>query len=793
MANGEAHRLALHDANRRENAICGEVKRQGAAGDDDLWYNYRRTNIYKKGTEMNKIVAGSMIALCAAACGFASAGELKVEELADNLWRVRMSRDGRWPESGLNRYGVISNYQVRATRQSMDFGKIKPTCEQTEKGFRLGFPLADGERVFGLGDANRDNIQRRPGRYRLRVENVTSYMPMPMVWTSRGWGVFVNTTFSPVFDIGAADAGAMVVSSDEGEVDFYVFTGDSPRQLLNVYTSLTGRPALLPVWGYGFTFVCNQYIDQFSLLDETMGFRDHGIPCDTLGLEPGWMETFYDFTTRKRWDAHRFFFPGWRPAGTHTFLSAMDRVGMKLSLWLCCKYDLYKYEEDLLAGREGPMTRSADRRPCGYSRHSEAEEWHDEKIEGAKPEHGDETRRPRAALSGCWAGEIDPYRHKEGERPWFEHLRQFVDQGVSAFKLDGACQVTEWNGVPNRKWSNGMSDAEAHNLYPLVYAKQMSRGFSEYTGRRAMVYSAGGWAGVQQFVATWAGDTGGGVRPLKSVLNLALSGHANQSFDMTLRSEDGTFAGIHFGFLAPWAQLNNWDYWDVPWIDKKERVDSFRAYAELRYRLAPYIYSTAAEASQTGWPIARPLSLVYPDRPEYDACADTYMLGDSLLVEVFGDGVTIPPGDWYEWRSGEKVTGPCRLPVRPTVEWGGALYVKAGAVVPMWPLRQYLEKGWNETVELHVWPGADSTAVLYEDDGTSLGYRRGEFSTTPISLESAANEVRIAVGVRKGSFSGMPKTRRMLVKVHDGKKIADFDLGLVGSEGKTATCASAAR
>lgn len=721
----------------------------------------------------------------------AFSAETMVEELQGNLWRVRMSRDGRWPESALNRYGILSNFQARATGSSMDFGKVTPTCEQVGRGFRLRFPLAPGERVFGLGDASRENIQRRPGKYRLRVENLTCYIPIAMAWTSRGWGVFVNTTFTPVFDVGAEDKDAMTVTAEEGDVDFYVFTGNSPRELLDVYTSLTGRPALLPVWGYGFTFVCNQYIDQFALIDETIGFREHRIPCDTMGLEPYWMEKCYDSTTRKRWDANRFVFPHWRPSGTHTFPSAMERVGMKLSLWFCCKYDLFKYEEDLLAGREGPMTRSPDRRPCGYDRNKNAE-WHDENIEGKKIEHGEEASRPPvpALGGGAFRGEIEPYRHKEGERPWFEHIRQFVDQGADAFKLDGAWQVCEGSGVPGRKWSNGMSDAEAHNLYPLVYAKQMAMGFSEYTGRRAMVYSAGGWAGVQQYVATWAGDTGGGLKPLKSILNLALSGHPHQSFDMEPRFADGSFAGIHFGFLAPWAQLNNWDYWDIPWVDTEERVASFRAYAELRYRIAPYIYSTAAEAARTGYPIARPLSLVYPETSEYDACFDTYMLGDSLLVGVFGDGVTIPPGDWFEWRTGQKVTGPCRLPLKATVQWGGALYVKGGAIVPTWPVRQYLEKGWNEEVVFDVWPSADGDAELYEDDGVSLGYRTGAYSTTPLSVRRTADgRAQFTVGARRGSFVGMPETRRMKVRFHFGQKVEERDLGMVGGEGCTATCA----
>ena len=89
----------------------------------------------------------------------------------------------------------------------------------------------------------------------------------------------------------------------------------------------------------------------------------------------------------------------------------------------------------------------------------------------------------------------------------------------------------------------------------------MARGFEGHTQRRAMIYSAGGYAGVQQFVATWAGDTGGGAKPLASMLNLAFSGHSNHSCDMDVTDVQG----LHFGFLQTWAQQNNWDYWYQPW------------------------------------------------------------------------------------------------------------------------------------------------------------------------------------------------------------------------------------
>ena len=235
--------------------------------------------------------------------------------------------------------------------------------------------------------------------------------------------------------------------------------------------------------------------------------------------------------------------------------------------------------------------------------------------------------------------------------PWFEHLKKFVDQGAAAFKLDGSSQVIEH---PTRQWGNGMTDEEMHNLYPVIYAKQMAQGFENHTQRRAMVYSAGGYTGVQQYVATWAGDTGGGAKPLASMLNLAFSGHSNHSCDMSVSDVEG----IHFGFLQTWAQENNWDYWYQPWLLKEEHTAAFRQYDQLRYRLLPYLYSAAAEAALTGYPVMRAMPMVYPDDPAWDTRLSQYMLGEFLLVSAFSKDVRLPAGDWIDFWSGKRTTGP---------------------------------------------------------------------------------------------------------------------------------------
>lgn len=533
--------------------------------------------------------------------------------------------------------------------------------------------------------------------------------------------------------------------------------------MLDTYTSFSGRPALLPIWGYAFTYVCNENIDVFHMMNEALTFRRERMPCDVIGLEPGWMSKHYDGSTAKWWHPERFPIPKWASRGPHTFLGALGRKGFKLSLWLCCDYDLGVYEEQLLAGRQPKVVEKKPAEPKGDPDDFEKDE-HLNKPAGT----GKNGAKKAAAAKPAAPQELEP---------WFEHLKKFVDQGVSAFKLDGCAQVTEH---PTRQWGNGMTDEEMHNLYPVIYAKQMARGFENHARRRSMVYSAGGYAGVQQYVATWAGDTGGGPKPLASMLNLGLSGHSNHSCDMDVFSTEG----IHFGFLQTWAQLNNWAYWRQPWLLTDDQVATFRQYDQLRYKLLPYLYSTAAEAAATGYPVMRAMPLVYPDDPAWDECLGQFMLGDFFLVSVFSKEVRLPKGVWLDYWSGKRIEGPATIPVEVTPSRGGALLVKSGAIIPTWPPCNHVEKGWSPEVGLLVYPAKRSEFTLYEDDGTSLGYRKGQFARTPLCCETAGKAVKLTVGPRQGSFAGMPATRNFTVTIHlpvrpkavalDGAAVSDY-------------------
>jgi alpha-glucosidase (family GH31 glycosyl hydrolase) len=713
---------------------------------------------------------------------------VRVDVLGPQLFRVRHSKTGTWTESAMNRYGVLASvfpetaFQRAETADTFTLATGQATLTVSRKdgcialasadgkpltrqaqpvyaaggGYDVRFNLTPDERIYGLGDSNRDTVMRRGGTYEMWVLNVTSYIPVPMTLSSRGWGLLMNTTWRNTFDVGKSDPNAMICTAPRSDLDYYLFCGPDYRSLLDTYTSFTGRPALLPIWGYALTYVCNENIDAFNLINEALEFRRQDMPCDVIGLEPGWMSKHYDQSTQKKWHPERFPLPYWAPKGPHTFIGALARKGFKLSLWLCCDYDLAVYEEQCVAGQRQEAGAAKEKAPDGTP-----EVWHDDRIEKDKAVKAD---AQKAAAP-------------EGAEPWFEHLKKFVDQGASCFKLDGCAQVIEH---PKRKWGNGMTDEEMHNLYPVIYAKQMACGFEEHAKRRSMVYSAGGYAGVQRYVATWAGDTGGGAKPLASMLNLGFSGHSNHSCDMDVN----TIPGLHFGFLQTWAQENNWAYWHQPWLLNDKNTAAFREYGKLRYKLLPYLYSSAAEAALTGYPVMRAMPLAYPDDPAWDACKTQYMLGDYLLVSAFTKEIRLPAGTWIDYWSGKPTEGPATLPVAVTDTQGGALLVKAGAIIPTWPPVTHVEKGWSPEVGLLVYPAASSAFTLYEDDGTSLGYRKGEFAQTRLTCETAGKKVTLTIGPRQGKYAGMPAARDFTASIRlpakpaavalDGAAVAEF-------------------
>ena len=647
-----------------------------------------------------------------------------------------MSDSGR--ESLLSRYGILKNSLRRTYSETAALTldgntatlsgarrDVTLTLEEMSCGFSISIPLREGERLFGLGDATRDAVMVRGLHVPVHVCNVASYGPQPLLLSADGWAILVNCTYSQSFDIGHNDPDMLTIYASGGRPDLYLFVADTLADLVEAVTDVTGKPVMLPAFGYGLTIVNNEQTDARALLENIRICREHKIPCDIMGLEPSWMGG-YNFTVNKGWDKNHFYLPHWKPdnqSGSSTFFFAMREKGMKLSLWLCEEYDLF-YEEERRVGEMIGM----DKDPTIEDVFKKNAAFVDDRL----------TSKSRADLV------------TKRDQPWFEHLKKFVDNGAVCFKLDGSRQVMEH---PDRLWAEKYRDDEGHNVYPVILARQMMEGFRDHTdGRRAMIYTAGAFTGSQQYAATWAGDTGGGPRPLVSVLNYAMCGHTNTSCDLEILDPEA----MHYAFLLTWTQLLCWANWHYPWYLKEETEELFRSYAVLRSSLFPHIYEAAHRAALTGYPVVRPLPLVYPETDRFDDVKNAYMLGDGLYVAAFDMDLDLPDGRWYDYFDDRRIYEG-KVNYERAEGRGGALLAKAGSVIVTMKPQQYILEKEHDYI-LRVYPGADGEATIYEDDNHTYGYLDGEFATTRITLtDGGESGYTLTVGMREGSFPGRPE------------------------------------
>lgn len=691
--------------------------------------------------------------------------ELKV--IDEGVFRFRMAENADFTESLLSRYNILKDYGDmdadfaendssfsitscgigfiidKATGSLTVTGAADPLTfdfdgydgkPYTNRGFTITSTLSEGERLFGLGDESRTSIARRGTVSRLDIRNIASYGPVPFIMSSNGYGILLNCTYAHTFDIGSSEKDKMIIKSHKGTIDFFLFVAKSRRlaDILDLQARVAGRPLMMPKSFYGYTFVLNEQTNAREMLWDCRTFRKEDIPCDMVGLEPQWMSHHYDRSLDKKFDDDRFYLPGWLPqnqSGPETFFYSLRQMGFKLSLWLCQNYDLL-FEEERQAG------------------------------ELAKKLNKEYTFEGASILDDHLACPIYQDGLTKRDEAWFEHLKKFVDNGASAFKLDGAFQV---NDHPDRLWGGKYFDDEVHNVYPVLYVKQMMEGFRDYTdGRRAIIYTPCMYAGSAQYCASWAGDTGGGYDTVVAMLNYGLSGHANVTADMEATIPEG----IHYGFFMPWVQQLAWRTWNYPWFLGDELENMIRYYAKLRSSLFPYIYSTAYKAATTSLPIARSLSLMYDGHPEYDYVTNCYMFGDSFLVGVFDMKVTLPEGKWYDYFTGDIYDGGRVIEYKIPEGRGGALFVKCGSIVPTMEPTDYVEQFKDDKYTINLYHGEDCEFELYEDDGVTYDYLDGAYATTKFTL-NGNDTLTFTVGTREGSYDGREKRTGDAYKLSD--------------------------
>ena len=724
------------------------------------------------------IMAAAALLICGSAFAYSEdspESTVSIEYCAKNIVHVRISPDGKYPESLLERYGIIVEDQVSDTPEpgdkAVDFDKASGTlsfdggrkivynapgsvlCKSLaevindkyaslhvasnggiigdddgsisekdraesgdpEKSCVISISLRDGERFYGGGSTSREHIQHRGELLRMHTTYQHTEIPMPFIVSSEGWGIFNNTTRKNFFDIGCTDPSTLNIYTPSEGADFYIFFGDSMQDVIERYTHLTGRPYLLPKWAYGLCFGPNMREDQWDILSDAVNFRSSGVPCDLFWLEPQWMAKRYDFSTEKKFNSQLFSpEPYWLenqyPKQLHNrlFIGKLRNMGFHLGLWLCEEYDLSLVEEDAIASRTG------------------------------------------APLSG--------------EEHWMDHLKTFIDLGVEGFKLDPARTIDEHTF---RKYYNGYSDRDMHNLNQVLLPKQMRKLSQSYTGKRSWHHYCGGWSGTQHWSASTSGDNGGGKTALFDQINLGMSGFMNTSCDVMSVPADQEMQSLHFGMFLPWTQINSWFSMMHPFYYNETQQTIYRNCVQLRYTLMPYIYSTALEGALTGMPMVRSMPLCFADDRNVDDMWNQYMFGESLLVGIFTDEIYLPLGRWIDAWTGECIESRGETFKRSyPSDRAGLLFIKSGAIIPCQKDVQYIGTEPLSQFILKVYPDGESSYTLRDCDAESYGYENGFVSFTRFDCSKKGKNLRFTINPAEGSFENMPSERDYELEIY---------------------------
>jgi alpha-D-xyloside xylohydrolase len=529
---------------------------------------------------------------------------------------------------------------------------------------------------------------------------------VPFFVSSRGYGVFVNTTFQVNWDIGsgATTAISTQMETEDDRLDLFIVDGPRMADVIQRYTELTGRAPVPPRWSFGYWQSKYGYRSWDEVWDVVETARRLRVPLDVIHLDPYWQrESMYADLV---WDETRFASPAEN-------IARLRERGVRLCLWV--QPWVPAISDQFAPGlAAGAFALKPDGSPYLY----------------------DPTIPGRARPSG-----VVDFSSPTGREWYISKILGLIEQGVSAFKTDFGEAIPE-----DAVFANGMTGREMHNLYPLLYHQAFYEAF-ERSGRAGdlVCWGRAGWAGIQRYPVGWSGDMlcnfESMVCTLWGGLSYSLSGVPFWSHDI------GGFQGdTNPELYARWAQ------WGLlcshsrghgttarePWSQGDQVLSIFKRFAELRYRLISYLHSYAHVASATGMPVLRPLALEFPDDPTSLGVDLQYLLGGELLVApVFEAGATrrkvyLPPGTWYDYWTERPVVGGRWTDADAPLE-RLPLYVKAGAILPLAPPAQSTADQDLSTLTLLVYPRDGSAEFVLREDGsqTRFTYHNGELAIDP--------------------------------------------------------------
>lgn len=564
--------------------------------------------------------------------------------------------------------------------------------------------LGVGTLVFGLGERFGPLVKNGQTVEIWNADGGTSseqaYKNVPFYLTDAGYGVLVNDPGHVSFEVGSESVQRVQFSVEGESLEYFVIAGDTPAEILERYTALTGRPAEVPAWSYG-TWLSTSFTtdyDEATVTSFLDGMRDRDLPLSVFHFDCFWMHDLQwsDFT----WDERVF--PD--PEG---MLARLHERGLRVSLWIN-PYIAQRSPLFAEAAAAGHLLRRAD-----------GSVW-------------------QTDLWQAGMGIVD--FTSDAATAWFqERLRPLLRQGVDSLKTDFGERIPL-----DVVYADGSDPRRMHNLYTERYNAAVHAVLDQERPGEAVLFARSATTGGQRHPVHWGGDSTSSfasmAETLRGGLSLSLSGFGFWSHDI------GGFEGtpdaavfkrwIPFGLLSSHSRFHGSDSYRVPWLfdddpssasgHRESAPDSAvsvtRRFAKLKNRLAPYLLAAGRAAAETGLPVMRPMVLAFPKDFNARTLDRQYLLGPDILVApVFtaaGDvDLYLPAGSWTQLLTGERVEGGGWRTERHGFD-SIPVYVRDGAVLPLGARDDRPDTDHLDGLTLRAFPGAPGSRTIHVADAT---------------------------------------------------------------------------
>ncbi|MGA2908544.1 MAG: TIM-barrel domain-containing protein [Terracidiphilus sp.] len=645
-----------------------------------------------------------------------------------------------------NGYGLLWNNAALT-----DFNPPTEVIHLDENGTGTFQTGPEGEYGFLLSGNGRGKLQLS-----VNNEKVIDLRNMWLPWSAGGKiQLAANTSYKVTAETGGgtelsvrAPSDTMAFRSQVGQgIDYYFIYGPEPNQVVAEYREFTGAAPLLPRWAYGFWQCRERYSSQQQVLDTAAEFRKRNIPVDVLVQD-------WQYWGKYGWNAMRFDESSY--PNPEEMMTGLHRQNFHMVISVWAKFGSETAVDHQFKDAHLLLTSAASTGEPG------------------------ETREPEN-----WADLFDPEAQK---LYWSDIDHNLFSDGLDGWWLD----ASEPEGDPLKDDNTYLGPGRiVRNAYPLFETSAVYNGQRATTeSKRVVILSRSAYAGQQRNASiSWSGDISANWETLRrqipAGLSFAMSGFPYWTTDIGgfFRPADQyTSADYHellirwfqFGTFCPIFRIHGYQSKTEMWNYGPEVEKILTEYDQLRYRLMPYIYSSAWGVTSRGEAVMQALPFVYPGELALRDVDDEFLFGNSLLVspvtqpKAESRRVVLPAGnDWIDFWSGKSFHGGQTIVAAAPLNQIPIL-VKEGSIVPMGPVVQSTADA-DDPMEIRIYGGKDADFLLYEDSGDSYAYEHGARAT--IRLHWDDRRKTLSIGDRSGAYPGMRSEQKLhivLVKEEHG-------------------------